>query len=301
MRLEKENFNIISNNEIIINSIEIPAQEIEVLKLIQDFLDQLSKKEYEDFDGPVHPIVNIKEERQLLFQKEKDKINQNPSLSDEEKTILGFQARRKSEYETSKDIIEYKKEQLKKLLEFIENQEIWKTKFSTASNVNFSRTKHKNRQMFLNSLEESEENHRKLSFAGQNMNSIYFLSKNGMSLRVKVDSLFVDKGNIREALPIPQELFMCLDAMADDIYPKKHPEGIRFLLEKLEYFSFDPQIGFQVEEFCTREFLEHKKGNFKSKIQVTKDKDGIVIKNANGTHSGHCINKIFLLKKGNKN
>jgi len=148
-------------------------------------------------------------------------------------------------------VVDYKNNQLNKLVEFIEKQEIWKTKFSTASNINYSPYKHENLNKFTEDLERSEEYHGLNSFAGQNRNSFYYISNSGLSLRIKMGKLHPN-GNIREALKRPNELCVCLDEVTDPDYrPKSTKDSFEI---KSEFISFVPKVGFRVEEFLTRDF-----------------------------------------------
>lgn len=107
--------------------------------------------------------------------------------------------------------------------------------------------------------------HKKFSFAGQNLNSIYFISNSGISLRIKPSSLF-GNGNIQEALEHACESSFCIDDISDEDYKYKSDEF------PLKFVSFEPKIGYRVEEFFTKEFVDHAEGNFKPKIQIIKDK-----------------------------
>ena len=67
-----------------------------------------------------------------------------------------------------------------------------------------------------------------------------------------------------------------------------------------ELVSFEPKLGYRVEEFATKEFRDCTDGDFISKIKVVQDDKDIVIKDYTNDHFGHCINKIFYSNSSNE-
>lgn len=286
----EQQLNNLENNKIL-KSIEIPKQEIETLNSIFSFINQVSFEEYERFSGPIGYSSGISARIEELFRKKMAEVEANQSLSQQEKSKLGFKARREAEYEACADVINYKNEQLKKVVEFAESQKIWKAKFSTASNIDYSQYRYENTQAFVDDLGKSEEYHKEMSFAGQNLNSLYYVSNSGVSLRLKMEALHPN-GNILDAVQQLAELSICVDDITDRSNQEIKAEGDLFE-RPLKTVSFTPKVGYRVEEFYTDDFRNHEEGNFKSKIKVLEDDNKIVVKDFDGSHSGHYINKIY--------
>lgn len=279
----------IENSSEIIKSIEIPKEEFKCLGDITNFVKQLSVEENQYFDGPIGYLTGTKEEIEELFQNKKSKLD-NDSLLGQERHNAIFKTKREAEYEVCKDVVDYKNSQLEKLIKFIEKQEIWKTKFSTASNINYSRHIYPDFNSFVKGLENSEEYHKMNSFAGQNLNSIYYISSSGLSLRIKMKDLHPN-GDIAKALQPSGELSICLDEVTDPDYEHKSLNG--FIELPLKIVSFEPRVGYRVEEFCTNDFFNNGEVDFKSKIKVLKNKEQLIIKDYDGNHAGHYINKVY--------
>ncbi|MCM2339119.1 MAG: hypothetical protein NDI62_01540 [Burkholderiales bacterium] len=282
-----------TNNEVI-KSIEISKEEIEAINSINKFLDELSQEEIKYFNGPIGYEESTAEKIQEIFEKKKNKLEEKTFSSAEERHAFIFKAKREAEYESCSDVVEYKNNQLSRLIEFIEKQKIWKTKISTASNINYSVYIHKNFENFIQDLKKSEEYHKINSFAGQNRNSLYYISNSGVSLRIKMARLHPN-GNIREALQHANELFLCVDEITDPDQKEKSVNGSSEFPSQI--VSFEPRLGHRVEEFFTQNFINHQEGNFKSGIKILKEKDKIIIKNSDGYHSGHYINNIYNLER----
>jgi hypothetical protein len=290
MQSEQPQVKNLENTEIF-KTIEIPAEEIESLRSIFDFVDQLTLEENERFGGPIHNQTGAGEKIQKIFQEKKAKLEENNALTKEERSELSWMAKREAEYEVCADVINYKNEQLRKLTDFIENQKIWKTKFSTASNVEYSKYTHENFETFIDNLKKSEEIHKRNSFAGQNFNSLYYISNSGVSLRLNISDLHPN-GNIEATIQPLEELTICIDEITD---PDNNEAISKIDSEEFpsKIVSFDPKIGYRVEEFGTNDLRDLKKGDFASKIQVLKNNDKIIIKNFDASHPGHYINKIY--------
>jgi hypothetical protein len=290
MYVEQQQVKNLENAEIF-KTIEIPAEEIKSLRSIFDFVDKISLAEYERFNGPIQYPVGTGEKIQELFQEKKTKLEENQTLAKKEKDELRWFAKREAEYEACADVIDYKNEQLRKLTDFIESQKIWKTKFSTASNVGYSKYTHENFQTFIADLKKSEEYHKRNSFAGQNFNSIYYISNSGVSFRINMSELHPN-GDIESSIQPLVELSIYVDEITDpdtnEVISKNDSEEFPSKIA-----SFDPKIGYRVEEFGTNDFRNHEKGDFSSKIQVLKSNDKIIIKDFDASHSGHYINKIY--------
>jgi hypothetical protein len=281
-----------SENHDCFRSIEVPEEEIKVLVSIADFAHQLSVQEHKDFGGSIFYPEGTREKIQELFQEKIAELKQKEgSLTAEEKENLGFRARREAEYEACSDVIDYKNKQLEMLIGFIESQVIWKTKLSTASNVDYSKYLHETFDDFVDALEKSEELHEKNSFASQNFNSLYYISNSGISLRINISALH-SNGGIQAVIQPLEELSICFNDTID-----RDDQGMETTRDSIafprEIISFDPKIGYRVEEFGTNDFEEHHEGNFISKIEIKKEENRIVISNFERSHSGHCINKIY--------
>lgn len=279
----------IENSGEIIKSIEIPREEFKCLGDVTNFVSQLSKEEHQYFDGPIGYLAGANDEIEEIFQKKKSQLGEESLLGKERHDFI-FKAKRGAEYEVCKDVVDYKNNQLRKLIEFIEKQEIWKTKFSTASNINYSRHIFPDFNSFVKGLENSEEYHKMNSFAGQNLNSIYFISNSGLSLRIKMKDLHPN-GNIVKSLQPSGELSICIDEITNPDYDKKSTKNSEEFPN--EIVSFEPKLGYRVEEFCTNDFFSNRDSDFKSKIKVLKNKDKIIIEGFDGNHAGHYINKIY--------
>lgn len=274
-----------------LKTIEISAEEIEAINSIQDFVFQLRTEEFEHFGGPIHYEEGVSEKIQELFQNKKAKLEKDQDLTKEKRDELRWIAKREAEYEACADVIDYKNEQLKRLTDFIESQKIWKAKFSTASNIGYSKYNHENMGVFIDDLEKSGEYHKRNSFAGQNFNSLYYISNSGISFRINMSDLHPN-GDIEDSIQPLAELSICIDEVTDpDNSEVISKNGSSEFPSKI--VSFDPKIGYRVEEFGTNDFRNHKNGDFASKIQVLKNNDKIIIKDFDASHPGHYINKIY--------
>ncbi len=256
------------NNLEKIKDITIPIEEIKTVTAIRNFIGGLSAQEEKDWNGDIRYPEGVNDTIENLSQA-RNRVD--------------------AEYEACKDVIDYKNSQLKKLLEFVESQKIWSAKFSTAINVSYNPSADNPREDFFLNLEKSEEFHKQLSFAGQNLNSIYYLTPSGMVLRIKVSNLHPN-GNIRQVLQSFSELFTCLDEVTDDDVRGNQLNGV-FKIDA-NFISFEPKVGYRLEEFYTKDFHNSKDDTFHSKIKVFKEDGKIVIRGHDNVHSGHFISKV---------
>lgn len=292
-----------AENQETLKTIEIPEQEMECLHAIKDFVDTLSEKEYDDFDGPIgYPLGTKQKIEDLLKEKIAEIEKRDGPLTQDNKLSTYLEERAKAQYEICRDVLEYQKDQLAKLCEFIEKQNIWKSKFTTASNVIFQLYSDNPVEDFKALLAQSEELHAERSFAQQNRNSLYYVSNAGASLRIKTDVMY-GEGSIRNALQKPMETILYVDditdhenyrALLNTVLPPTAIKGTSFYPKK--YISFEPKIACQVDEYATKDFREHSSGKFTSKINISKNNESIIVKGYEISHGGHYINKIFFSK-----
>lgn len=242
-----------------LKSIEVSAEEIKLLKEVQKYWDKILDEGDEDYNGPL--FGSNQEVNDLWKQKEAAEEQRISSLNESEKWQASWLLKQAAQYEVLKDQIDYKNEQLRKLIIYIEEQPIWKYKFTTS---NDSRSK----------------------FANQDFDSIYYLTDSGVSLRLKKD-LYLSK--LRSMLQKPNDLsiFISQDCGINDTKRQSRQEEIP---EK--YVSLEPKVGYQVQEYYSDELRLQEEGNFKSKIKVVKSGDKIIISGFNGDHMGHFVDKI---------
>ena len=279
-------------NQELLKSIEIPANEIECLNSIKSFIGNISEKEFNDFDGAIgYPVGTNQRIKNLLEEKKAEIEKRDDSFTEDDKLYTLVKERARAQYEICRDVLEYQKDQLQKLTDFIESQNIWKSKFTTASNVNYYHWSDNPIEDFKESLAKSEELHAEISFAQLSRNSIYYISKAGISLRIKLDAMYGD-GSIREALQDPMELILFIDDISDrDNYKAPSYKGKSIYPKKS--ISFEPKITCRVEEFSTKDFQEHTLGTFISPIKVYEENENFIVKDYNISHGGHYINKIY--------
>lgn len=269
--------------------IEISAQEIKGFSSIRQFVDDLSEQENIDFKDKEYDAADVKTQIKKLFQQKFDAAqSQLATLSGNDAISLKFKLQREAEYEAYKEVVDYKNEQFQKLLAFIENQGIWKSKFTTSRNSEFNIKENK----FDKDSERVDEYS---SFAGQPRDSIYFLSHNNVSLRLKRDNLLTH--GISKVLQPPCELSIYIDPRVDrdiELEAEKEAGGKKEHQEafKLEYISLEPKIGYRVYEYLSDELTAKTSGDFTSPIEKWSNDQLLVVKNIDKHHSGHQISKI---------
>lgn len=281
---------MVDQNEIVkpveeITRRETPKEELQAVKEIYEFMEQLADDKGEAFEPrkSQHTVAELVELKTTSLEQELGR------LPPKEKLALEFKIKREAEYEAFKGEIDFRNDQLKRLTEYIETKDIWKTKFSTSQSV---RADQFNNLSFAGDGSESRNYDQQNSFAGQSRDSIYFVSKSGLSLRLKVDELF-GKDGFRAVLRSPKELIIFLNRKEKD---KRHLEilgGNDFQDYPEEIISFTPQLGYNVEEFRSSNFGEDSSSNFKSQIEVKKQAGRLTVKNYDTDHSGHQVNRIF--------
>lgn len=291
--MDKRNFDYrISDRESALEKqapIEISAKEIEAFSSIKQFVDDLSAQENIYFKDKEHNAADVKTQISELFQQKLDAAQpQLATLTENDAISLKFKLQREAEYEAYKEVVDYKNEQFQKLLTFIENQGIWKSKFTTSRNSEFNIQENK----FDKDSERVDEYS---SFAGQPRDSIYFFSHSGVSLRLKRDYLLTD--SISKVLQPPCELSIYIDPRVDrDIESEAEKEagGKQEHQEafKLEYISLEPKIGFRVYEYLSDDFLAKTSGDFTSPIEKWATDQLLVLKHIDKDHHGHQISKI---------
>ncbi len=202
---------------------------------------------------------------------------------------LIWKAEHEAEYEICKDIIDYKNKQLEELTKFIENQPIWKYKFSTDSHLQYNRYLD---FRFKGDGSESKEYDEENSFAGQSKDSIYYISQSGVSLRLKKSLLF--QHGVKDMLQKPQDLIIFRDWELEAEDMKSDLEGANKIVSfPTKAVSFEPKIGYYVEEFYTKGIDSQKNDDRVSKICINNEGEKILVKNFDDMHAGHQVNKIY--------
>ena len=265
--------------------IEIPKSEIQVFQEIQDYMEVLAIDSGETFQ----PRKSQHSMAELIDEKTKEMGSDIDSVPPSEKLSLEFKIKRAAEYEAYKGEIDFRNDQLHKLIEFIESKNIWKCKFSTSKSVGLGQY---DGREFVGDGSESKKYDQKNSFAGQSRDSIYFVSKSGLSLRLKVDRLFTE-GGFKDVLQFPKELIIFLNRREKDRKNLEIRSGSDFQDYPQEIISFEPRLGYNVEEFRTSNFGTDTTHDYKSEIQVTREKGRVIVRNYQSDHSGHQVNRIF--------
>jgi hypothetical protein len=290
MENKKLQFN---NIEIPKKDIEIPKEEIQSVQDIFSFLEQISKEGYSDDSTYARARHNftaaeIEEWKTEEFKKTLDSLSEDDALS------LRRKIKRESEYEANQAEIDFINDQFEKLLQYIESKEIWEHKFSTNHAFALSQYHDYN---FKGDASESEDYDKLNSYAGQGRDSIYYVSKSGLSLRLKKD-LLMTKG-LKAVLQKPQELIIFFnqrEKQRRDLDVRQtfnDIEKINSIDFPAELVSFEPKLEFNVYEFSMFDFNKNIDADYKSNIQTEKTTDRIVIKNYDNEHMGHQINKIY--------
>jgi hypothetical protein len=270
-------------------SIEVSKEEIEALKSIDKFLNKLVMTEELFDNGPIGFKVGTKKLIDELYEQKKSKLTEDSDPN------LFFKAKREAEYEAGKDVIEYKNQQLEKLINYIESFKIWKHKFSTSSSISYNKYSD---FRFSGDGKESNEYDILHTFAGQSKDSIYYISKGGASLRLKKSLLFSNdiEFSIKKVMQKAQDLVVFRN-WEMEINENKSDWKTK---EKWESFpakdvSLTPKLGFYVEEFYSNEFDINSigDGGYKSKIKLENNNKEIIIKNFDNAHSGHQVNRNF--------
>ena len=277
--------------------IEIPKEELKIVSDIFEFLNKISEEGYSD--GSIYAESNSKFTIQELIRNKTYKLSSTlDSLPESEKYEFEAKIMREAEYEAKKGNIDFLNYQFEKLTKFIESKPIWKYKFST--NYPFILSQFYELR-FKGDGSESQQADALYSYAGQGRDSIYYVSNSGLSLRLKKSLLFKGRG-IKDVLQKPQELILFFN----QIEKERRDLNVRTTFNDIEdlnsidfpaeLVSFEPKIEYNVEEFTDFDFSQDKNSNYKSKIEVVKDKDRIIVKNYDNTHPGHQINRIYYKK-----
>jgi len=240
---------------------EMSAEDISYINEARGYWNSILDNGEEDYNGP---LFGDKEEiRSSWKNKEEEKKESLELMPENEKWEEVLKLKQQSEYEILKEQIDYKNQKLSEMMAFLEKQPIWKYKFSTDNSSG------------------------RTLFAGQNLDSIYFLSHSGVTLRLKKENYLTD---LRGVLKQLDDVCIFIDQKCNlihDISRSDKEESI-----PAEFVSFEPKTGYRVQEYFSKEFLEHQNGAFKSKITLTEQDGKIKISNFDGDHSGHIINNI---------
>ena len=288
-----EKISLEKNNDGPFKKIEVPKEEIKVVEEITDFVEKLSLEPAEMSQNPRFSVG------ELVERKEKELGLKIDSLPENEKLDLKIKIKRQAEYEAHKDDIDFENSQFEKLLEFIEKYPIWKYKFST--NYAFTLGQYHDFD-FKGDGSESREVDEYQAFAGQGRDSIYYVSKSGMSLRLLKNQL-LDKG-IRVVLQKPQEFVLFLNIREKqrndlDIFEKfSDIEGINYQNMPAEIVSTEPKLGYNVVEYSTLDFNQKidSSKDFESKIKTSRDGNKIIVEDYDDIHTGHQVNRIYFKK-----
>lgn len=287
MNLEKPQFNNFEKR------IEIPKEELQVVKDITSFLEKLSEESYSDdsiYTRKQHSFSESECE-EIIRNEQKSKLE---TLSGDDKLELERKILREAQYMANQANIDFTNDQFEKLTQYIESQKIWKHKFTT--NHAFALSQYHD-YSFKGDASESKEYDALNSYAGQGRDSIYYVSKSGLSLRLKKD-LLMTKG-LKAVLQKPQELILFFnrrEQQRQDLDTKETFNDIESLNSMdlpAELVSFEPRLEFNVQEFSKFNFAENVDADYKSDIQIVKNGDRIIIKNYDNEHTGHQINKIY--------
>jgi hypothetical protein len=226
-------------------------------------------------------------------------------LKDAEITEKLFLLKRESEYESLKSFFDYKNEQLRKITSFLDSQKIWRNKFTTASNVPGyerwladSEGKDIAEKKFKEWLSMSDKIHKRNTYAGQNTNSIYYISESGACVRIKTAELYDVNGihqlgsNLEKVVLEPNEVFTCVDDRSDEDYSKKYgTKKDGYDICSKEYTSFTPIVGNRVVEYSQK--LDQAGLIELPPIKIFEEGKLLKIQNTTNEHWGHCINKIY--------
>lgn len=273
--------------------IEIPKEELEIVKNISSFLDNLSKETYsgESKYALAKHSFSAEECEEILRDEQKSILD---TLSGDDKFDLERKIKRQAQYMANQGDIDFTNDQFEKLTNYIEDQKIWKHKFTT--NHAFALNQYHDFN-FKGDGSESRTYDEYNSYAGQGRDSIYYVSKSGMSLRLKKD-LLMTKG-LKAVLQKPQELILFFNRREK----QRQDLDVRETFNDIESFnsmdlpaelvSFEPKLEFNVQEFSKFNFAENADAAYKSDIQIVKNGDRIIIKNYDNEHTGHQINKIY--------
>lgn len=274
-------------------SIEIPKEELEIVHDIFLFSEKLSEEGYTN--DSVYASSNSNFSAEELEKMKTDELSQTlNSLSDDEAFNLRRKIKREAQYESRKGDIDFMNDQYEKLMQYIESQKIWKHKFSTNYSFNLGWYDETN---FKGDGSESKSVDEVNSFAGQSRDSLYYVSKSGLSLRLK-RSLLIE-GGVKQVLQKPQELILFFNRREQqkrDLDIKETFNDIEDLNSidfPAELTSFEPKLEYNAIEFSKFNFNEDVDSDYKSSIQVTKSGDRIIVKNYDNEHPGHQINKIY--------
>ncbi len=287
MNLEKPQFNNFEKH------IEIPKEELRSVQDIFSFLEQLSKESYSDDSTYARSNHNFTatEIEEMKTEELNKTIN---SLSEDDASTLRRKIKRESQYEANQGDIDFTNDQFEKLVQYIESKEIWKHKFSTNHAFVLSQYHDFN---FKGDASESEYYDQLNSYAGQGRDSIYYVSKSGLSLRLKKDLLMTD--GLKAVLQKPQELIMFFnqrEKQRRDLDVREtfnDIEKVNSIDFPAELVSFEPKLEFNVHEFSMFDFNKNIDSDYKSNIQIEKTGDRIIVKNYDNEHTGHQINKIY--------
>ena len=291
-----EKLSLEKKNELPFKSIEIPKEELKIVQNIFEFSDKISDEGWDE--DSVYAYSNSKFTVEEIIERRTNELSATlNTLPEDKKFELQAKIQREAEYEKRKGDIDYENAQFKRLTQFIENQPIWKYKFSTNRPFQLGQYHEYN---YKGDASESQKADSLYSYAGQGRDSIYYVSYSGLSLRLKKDLLMTN--GLKKVLQKPQELILFFNKREqqrndlkvnesfDDI------EGFNSTDFPAEVISFEPKLGYNTEEFTKFDFFQDINSNYKSNIEVIRSNDRVIVKNYDNTHTGHQINKIYFQK-----
>jgi len=289
----KNNFEIKSNSsENFEKFIEIPKEEIQAVQDILSFSEKLSEEGYTE--DSIYASSNSNLTAEELEKMNTDELSQTLKSLYDESFNLRRKIKREAQYQARKGDIDFMNDQFEKLMQYIESQKIWKHKFSTNYSFNLGWYDETN---FKGDGSESKTVDELNSFAGQSRDSLYYVSKSGLSLRLK-RSLLID-GGLKQVLQKPQEFILFFNRREQqrrDLDIKETFNDIESLNSidfPSELTSFEPKLEYNAIEFSKFNFSENIDSDYKSDIQVIKNGDRTIVKNYDNEHPGHQINKIY--------
>jgi len=249
----------------------IPQREMFALQEIKNFIKKMVEDSPEFARGGIK-MVDGKQRIEELFEKKKKEYT-----GSKDEFMWHFVLKRDAEYEVSKEQIEYRNNQLHKILCYIESLKIWAYKFTSSDRYSHYHKK------FTTSLRDDLHYRR---FAHQNKDSLYYLSKSGLCIRLQ-HTYLLTRG-IEDLLRNPNEVFLCTIPWTDNY--KRKDKKISFPLNEI---SFIPKHSYQVEEFCSKELVEEEiTTDFKTPLKVSRYANRLIIENFYGEHTGHIIDQV---------
>lgn len=285
----------LSNNKMEGNgkSVEIKEEEFRVIRDIFSFSEKLSKETY--IENSTHAFTNSNFTAEELEQRKVAELSKTlASLSEDEAFDLKRKIKRQAQYEAYKADIDFRNEQFEKLVQYIESKEIWKHKFSTNYSFNLGQYDEID---FKGDGSESRYYDELNAFAGQSRDSLYYVSKSGLSLRLK-RSLLHEKG-ISSVLQEPQELILFFNRREQqrrDLDIKEsfnEIDNLNAIDFPSELVSFEPKLEYNAFEFSKFDFNKNTNSGYTSSIQIIENQGRTIVKNYDNEHPGHQINKIY--------